>query len=361
MRILVNAYFSKNLGDDLFLKILFERYPKVDWYLLTANAEYNDIFGEYDNVRILKGLSLNILGLRKVDVFHKVNDLLLKYYKYDGLVTIGGSVFMEGAGWKGALERKSILPRKFKKMNKKAFIIGANFGPFSDSSFISSHKEFFSLFEDICLRDQYSFSLFKELENVRIAPDVVLNLTTAPVTKEKSVGISLINLSKRDRLKRHAQKYNEKMVDLVEYYIKRGYKIRIFSFCEKEGDLIISNFIKEKINNKMVEVINYNGDIESFLSKFKTCEIIIGTRFHSIILAIVYNQSLLPIIYSNKTYNVLKDLNLVEGSYFIRDIEKLEVENIIFNRSEFQMTAIFSEAETQFKALDHFIENKSHS
>ena len=102
MRILVNAYFSKNLGDDLFLKILFERYPKVNWYLLTDNTDYNDIFDKHNNVRILKGLSLNILGIRKVDIFHKINDLLLKYYKYDGLVTIGGSIFMEGPGWKEA-------------------------------------------------------------------------------------------------------------------------------------------------------------------------------------------------------------------------------------------------------------------
>ncbi|ASN05987.1 hypothetical protein [Virgibacillus necropolis] len=129
-KILVNAYFSQNLGDDLFLKVLFDRYPNVDWYLLTSNTKYNGIFKKYKNVSILKSMSVNFFGIRKIDAFHKINKLLLKYKKYDALLNIGGSIFMEGIGWEEALIKRRVLPDEFNRLKKKSFIIGANFGPF---------------------------------------------------------------------------------------------------------------------------------------------------------------------------------------------------------------------------------------
>src|SRR5690625_1556664 len=100
MNFLVNAYFSKNVGDDLFLKVLIERYPDVNWYLLTPNPVYKDVFNDHSNVHIIESLNFNLLGLRRIDLFSKANQLFLKYQLYDGLIVIGGSIFMEGSEWK---------------------------------------------------------------------------------------------------------------------------------------------------------------------------------------------------------------------------------------------------------------------
>lgn len=362
MNFLVNAYFSKNVGDDLFLKVLFERYPESNWYLLTSNPNYGNVFSHYKNVHILKSLSYNLLGLRRIDLFTKVNDYFLNYQLYDGLIIIGGSIFMEGPEWKNGLENRSILPQRFNELNKKTFIIGSNFGPFTDSKFADKHKEFFSLFEDICFRDQYSYELFKDLSNVRLAPDVVFNLKVEkPVKREKSVGFSMINLKNRNELKDYFQAYNYKMIDLINHYISLDYNIKLFSFCEKEGDLTISNYIKNQIKEKHrdnIEIIDYNGDLESFLLKFQACELIIGTRFHSIILALVFGQQLLPIIYSDKTYYVLKDMGLDKIGYFIKDIENLKPKVINLNISDLNLREVRSEAGKQFKELDLFINNR---
>ena len=32
-QILVKAYLANNLGDDLFLKVLFDRYPNIRWII----------------------------------------------------------------------------------------------------------------------------------------------------------------------------------------------------------------------------------------------------------------------------------------------------------------------------------------
>ena len=64
-KILVDAYYAKNLGDDLFLKILFDRYSDVDWYLFGADEDYKNIFKEYDNVFIHKELWTKIYRVFK--------------------------------------------------------------------------------------------------------------------------------------------------------------------------------------------------------------------------------------------------------------------------------------------------------
>ncbi|WP_191565583.1 polysaccharide pyruvyl transferase family protein [Metabacillus idriensis] len=352
-KILVNAYFATNLGDDLFLKVLFDRYQNVEWELLTSDESYNKIFIDYKNVKIIKSLSVKLAN-RRINLFYKMNDLLLKYKRYEALVIIGGSIFMENASWQEHLIKREYLPNKFKMMNKKTFIIGANFGPYNDTLFIEKYREFFSMFDDICFRDNYSYSIFKDLDNVRFAPDVVFNLNSPiPKNKDKSVGFSIIDILKREGLKEYYQIYNEKIIQLVEKYIEQGYKVKLFSFCEREGDLDIINYIYNNVKkNSYVEIINYERNINKFLEKFKTCEIIVGTRFHSIILAILFNQRVFPIIYSEKTYNVLKDLNMEDNYCYIKNIKNLDIKNEIMTTNKIIDRHVLLESHKQFKELD---------
>ncbi|MCM3568227.1 polysaccharide pyruvyl transferase family protein [Neobacillus mesonae] len=362
-RILVNAYFAKNLGDDLFLKVLFDRYPDVKWDLLTTDKTYLKIFNRNKNVNIIRTLKLN-LGVRNINLFYKINEKLLNFRKYDAFVTIGGSIFMESKDWEEGLCSRGYLPNKFKNNKKKNFIIGANFGPYKNELFVEKHKEFFLKFDDICFRDKNSYNLFNDLKNVRFAPDAVFNLKVDTKTaSEKCIGFSIINLEKRSEFKKNYIMYNKKIIQLVERYLELGYKIKFFSFCEKEGDIdAIKNIIKD-INLELLdrlEIINYEGEIDSFLNKYKSCELIIGTRFHSIILALLLNQGVYPIIYSNKTYNVLKDLGMENNCCFIKDMEELDINELIstINTNQLKDRSIISQAALQFEELDSYIKGK---
>ncbi|WP_226645640.1 polysaccharide pyruvyl transferase family protein [Mesobacillus subterraneus] len=360
-KFLVKAYFAMNLGDDLFLKILFDRYPDVEWHLLTASENYSMVFNQYKNVKIINSMSVK-LGRRKYNLFYKFNDLIFHYKKYDGLVIIGGSLFMENQAWKEHLIQGEYLPNKFQTLNKKTFIIGANFGPFNDALFLKRHREFFLKIDDICYRDQYSYDLFKDMENVRVAPDVVFNLNIEPFEeKEKSVGFSLIDIKNRDGLKEHYDSYMDKTLELINKYIQHGYKVKLFSFCKNEGDLNIINTIIEKNNNKnkkSIEVIEYKGNLEWFLNRYKTCEVIIGTRFHSIILGFLFEQNVYPILYSDKTYNVLRDLNMDKNYCYIKDIEELDTDKVISTTNKMNVKEVVKAASKQFAKLDTYLQNR---
>jgi colanic acid/amylovoran biosynthesis protein len=360
-KVMVNAYFAKNLGDDLFLKVLFDRYPSVEWYLLTANKEYYKIFNNYKNVSIINSLSVKI-GHRTIDVFSKINKLL-KYKQFDAYLTIGGSIFMERENWDTDLLQRNYLPKLFFNNKKKSFIIGANFGPYSDENFIGSHKEFFQYFDDVCFRDNYSYSLFKDKANIRYAPDVVFNLQyKISMKREKRVGFSIIELEKRKSLAKYSNNYYEKISELIKEFINNGYEVSLFSFCEKEGDLRVAEYIKNNCDieiRKKITIVNYEDNIDNFLEKFNRCEIIVGTRFHSIILAILFNQSFIPIVYSKKTSYVLSDLGMDKKVIFIENINQIQTTKLVNKAGEnrYDSSEVKARAKKQFDKLDKFIFN----
>jgi colanic acid/amylovoran biosynthesis protein len=360
-RALVCAYYARNFGDDLFLKILFDRYPNVKWDLLTANRDYNKIFGNYKNVRILYSYREISLGKRKYNLFYKINEVFLKYYQYSALIIIGGSIFMESPAWKQKFDERSYLINKFKATNKKTFILGANFGPFKENIFLKKYKKLFRDLDDICFRERYSFRLFENYQNVRLAPDIVFNLEYKKVKKEKVVGFSLINLENRHKLKAYHPKYIFKMVEIIKKFIGLGYEIKLFSFCENEGDLKVINQIKNRLDSlndiNELKLVNYEGNMDHFLKEFQSCETIIGTRFHSIILALIFSQNLVPIIYSDKTVNVLNDLSLNRNYYHINEINKMNINDVIkyAELNKLNEVDVYSEAKSHFIKMDQVL------
>ncbi|MFF3023906.1 polysaccharide pyruvyl transferase family protein [Gottfriedia sp. NPDC057948] len=353
-KILVDVYCNKNFGDDLFLKILFERYEHVDFYLQNADYQYKNIIKDS-----------NILNNNKMKrlIFKLFQPFIIS--KFDGYILIGGSMFMQNSLWKKVFYTRSSLIKSFVNKNKKVYILGSNFGPFSDQNFLKSYTNLFSKFSDVCFRDMYSFTLFKNLRNVRVAPDIVFNLKAPKVTKIKnSVGFSLIDLENRHGLEQYSSDYEYKMVELVKKLIDSDKQITFFSFCEEEGDVKVINKILSQLNkeySKKIKIINYNGQIDYFLEELGKMESFIGARFHSIILAKIFNQSFYPLIYSDKTFNVLKDLEESDKCTYIRDIASLDTNELIkhLNEKTILNQHVKVEAEAQFKMLDKFLNNEN--
>ena len=63
----------------------------------------------------------------------------------------------------------------------------------------------------------YSFNLFKEYNNVRIAPDIVFQLKSKRIKKIKdSIGISLIEINNREDLSAYNNIYIQKISNIIE-------------------------------------------------------------------------------------------------------------------------------------------------
>lgn len=365
-KILVNGYFGVNFGDDIFFKILFDRYPNVKFtfynnhYLQHFHKKYKEIYYNYKNVEVKRYNKLRKL-FEKINYTKPINKLQLD--KLDASIFIGGSIFIQDKHWKYGLDTMNDTVDYFYNNKKKIYILGSNFGPFYDEEFKSGYETLFRKCDDVCFREQYSYNLFKQYENVRMAPDIVFGLKRERKQKiQNSLGISIIDVSRKSDLKMYENLFLNKIKDIIECGVENGKEITLFSFCEMEGDMDAINKVINLLDGKYkknIKVCNYDGDIENFLDKFQKQENIIGCRFHSVILSQVFDQGVFPLIYSDKTYNVLKDIKLDKNYKYIREIKDLDINEIYRNISENKLVNknIFIEAEKQFDMLDRYLNN----
>lgn len=357
-KIMLYAYTKFNLGDDLFVKVLCDRYPDTK-FALYAPKEYKTSFKDIENIKIYPSDSIIYRGidfiLRKLKLKYSIRKFIAQ--QCDAAVYIGGSLFMQQKNWRKVYENK----KSMKISNKPFFLLGANFGPFEDKEFYLKHKELFKQYTDICFRDEYSYNLFKDLSNVRLAEDVIFQLKREDVQyKEGNIVISVIKPSIRKDLLHYDDIYYKKIKEIVVYFIEKEYSITLMSFCEKEGDdeaiEKIINLIPEHYLNKITKHL-YKQNMEETINIMAKSDFVVATRFHSMILGWIYNKPVFPIAYSKKMTNVLQDLDF-KGEYVeFSNISNLKPQDVFFsmNSNLIEVSEQVKNAEKQFKKLDEYL------
>lgn len=316
-KVFVKAYLNDNLGDDLFIHILSNRYKNCKFYLVS----YKKINVNFSQNVVLCSGKKNVFLNRflKVISFCKygLEDYISKSCKKT--ILIGGSMFIEKCN------KLLKLPK-----NKKYYIIGTNFGPYNNDSFKNYYYHLFENAEDVCFREKYSYDLFKKLNNVRVAPDIVFSFDTNYITakEDNSVIISVIDCEKK-QCGKYRDEYEKLIVNLIKQFYDLNYKIVLMSFCKNEGDEKAIFKIMNRIDNtailKNISTYFYSGNINEALTVLKKSSIIVGSRFHANVLGLVMGKTIVPIAYSDKTINTLNDIGF-NGK--IIDIRKLDYINI---------------------------------
>ena len=338
-KVYILAYSKMNLGDDLFVDTLVKRYKKVEFY--SRSIQLNSTL--YKDNKNLHFLDYDLDELLKVDIT-----------EFDAFVYIGGSIFMEHAG---GIERVNKLEKLANKCNEQSipfYYISSNFGPYKTEEYLNTVKDIFNNVTDVCLRDKASYELFKDIDKVRYAPDVVFLTNPRKEPKEKNtVGISVINFKFREDLKQYEDKYYECLTNTINNFIKKGYKIKLFSFCNYEGDEdTIKTLIDKADKKENIEPVIYNGNVREFIKKYSKVENMICSRFHSMVLSYILGQKICVLSYSKKINNVIEDLNLF-NKYIsldkIEDKESIEIKD--FEKVEINKK-ILKDASKQFEKLD---------
>ena len=361
-------YLAFNIGDDLFLDIFAKKYPE---HLITINYlgnDYNKFLSKYTNVKKRTYSNVNRI-MTRLKLSNEITNYRKIAQEHDILIFLGGSIFREESYHTTLYQDRMNIVKEFKNLNKPILVLGANFGPYCSNEFKSDYKTFFELCDDVCFRDLYSYALYKELSNVRYAPDIVFQM---PIDKLKMIpqqlvaGYSIIDLRHKYNLTSYLDEYITSTVKSIEFMVSKGYKCCLMSFCKKEGDLEIIKIILSKVKKNIINKIfiyDYRGDLIEALQLIATFKIFVAARFHANILALLLGIGVLPIIYSDKTANLLKDLNLDELLVYMNNLEKQyneEIINKVFN-NKYDMESIINHAENQFHKLDEVLSGKEFS
>lgn len=341
-KVFVKLFSAINLGDDLFLKILLERYPNVK-FILVADSIYKDIFKDYENLFVLSNDSpkskyrvfankLKSLINRKVwpNRYSKIlkrelNNQYSEIFSQTNIfLSLGGSIFMQPKKLPTYvdIEFYKLINRNY----EHTYYLGCNFGPYNDINYKNEYSAIFSKASDVCFRDQYSYNLFSEIDSVRCRPDIVFGLDISQHSKEdKTIGFTII--SPRNGINK--SKYIKKYSQLIKYYQNLDYKVSLFSFCKKQGDeKTIEEIIHLLPSQRNIKKVFYNGDIEGFLKSYASVHSMYCGRFHSMVLSMLFEQNIYPVVYSQKMINVLKDIDYQGDIIKIEDFHKLDLKKV---------------------------------
>jgi len=363
-KILVKAYTKINLGDDLFLAILLDRYPEIEFTLLDSSYISDTQLYSKFNKESLYSFSYRVC--RKIaSFFFKKNICIIdRYYeryrskklsnKYDTILALGGSLYMQSDI---NISADDTLNKALFNDFKHVYIIGANFGPYHDEKYRLFYESIFSDCNSISFRDTYSKKLFPNLSNIHVFPDIVFQLNKYKSNPAiGSVGLSVIDISNRHSLDVYSELYITFLKNIVKELIRLNRDVYLFSFCQFEGD---NNIIKQIVDSEPnVNTVEYNGDIDSFLKVYASMEAVFCTRFHSMVLSLVFNQKLLPIIYSKKMQQVLDDIDFDQKTMNIWDLENSDYLECINSLSTYDFVlseTVRLESVKMFNDFDRYI------
>ena len=348
----IEAYKAVNFGDDAFIKMLLRRYP-YQQFIMCAGNKYSLILKEFPNVKVISNFRIKIairleglLGIKRRTYVNRTAS------KCKCAVFIGGSLFIEPN-----------YPSFTNKLisDKPLFLLGANFGPYSSNDYYSYCKDFIKATEDTCFRDIDSYNLFSHFKNVRYAPDILFGYICDTTTGGgNGIFASVMNFQESKRLCCSEQNaYDKFVIDMIKREHIKGEPINLVSFCELEGDMDECKIIQSKMPDELkqyVRIVNYNGTNEcDMISCIKNSRVVIGTRFHSVVLGLCCGKPVLPITYSDKMKNFLRDLGF-EGS--INEIKHLpNVTNDItyVTLSTEKVNQLREKSSIHFKKLDIFL------
>lgn len=324
MNALVDIYLDNNLGDNIMGETLI-RYLEslgVRCFLL-ANDDFTntDIINNNPNTRLITSITKRTL---------RENDIGL-------YVRIGGSMFPHNNFKEGIFRYLTLVQyMKMKRMGIKIYILGCNMGPFHSSVGIGATKKIIKIADMVTCRDNESFSFIFDVKkkNCYMYPDVVFSRQDL-----------LLNCQERDvlgistytgyilGLRTHNLSYSKLIVDVIDTYLEKNPQGRVKLFVFDSGynsDYPTTHKIYSKAEKKeRIEIVAFTGDILSFMKEFNKCSVMIGTRFHSIVLALLCKIPVLPIVYSNKSKNLLLDLNYKGQVLEIADCNNVNVGSVV--------------------------------
>ena len=361
-KVFLDCIYKKNLGDDLLIKTVCDRYKTTSFVFPSYFSDLNKI-----NISNLKIININeyiYRMFRKISFkFNKINlidKMIIR--KCDYVVTVGGSMFIEYS--QSAKDYKFTW---YKNLNKPYFILGVNIGPIYTQKYLTNlKKDVFQGAQDVCVRDKKSYNMVKDLKNVRCGADMIFSYDVSKFknnnTKLKKVIISVINCERKKNQMKAAnpQQYEELILQLISFFKGKGYEVELMSFCKEEGDEETINQIISQSNQKYINYYFYDGDIDQAIAELNTANVIVGTRFHANVLGLLLDKTIIPVIYNDKTRNLLDDIKF-KGKYIdLEHIDKFDVKTLSAKDLTYKcdVSKQVKEAQKHFNILDKYLERK---
>lgn len=332
--ILIYGYFNNNFGDDLIIAMMAKRIRKdlPNTKLYALDSKINSIRKISPNIHISYALEYTVKILSKLmncvpyqkcrNFLRLLCDKVVAGFidrNIDYVFQIGGSMFQESAEAAKANRDKTVdeecQNRISDSLTVPRLVIGCNFGPYTTDYYYNYFSQYFEKCRGVYFRDTDSYEMFHDIASCEYGGDSAFLLCNewggvTPSCEKKCV-ISVMNFEKKISLDKNRE-YIDCICKLAESYSASGYKVSLVSFCNREGDTAVVNKILSSTECDNINALYYNDNLYEVINEFSSASVVIASRFHSIILGLIFQKKTFVFSYSDKTVNFLKDNNFPE-------------------------------------------------
>jgi len=343
--------------------VFTSRFPEGSSYLLGTNIE-RDILYDINKLsgsrfkrlrdKIFRNIRFDYLlnyvkyaWFRSIFPLPKVYEEPIRFLKqFDCLIQVGGSFFIDFYG-KNQYEWLMIS----KLINIPVYLVGHSLGPFVLNDVNKMASFLFPTAKKIYLREASSYefleTLDQKLDNVCLGSDTAWVMPDAKPsavadvelqgTSKPIIGLTVRGLAPFDkRLGISQDEYEAKIVVLLNELVESGYHIACLSMCTGldgyvKDDRIVGLRIKKQLKQpeEMTVLMHEYNDLELGYILQK-CQLLIGTRLHSVILSLRYSTPAIAIFYEHKSEGVLRQLGLEDWSFYIHDVGEDKMKDKIY-------------------------------
>lgn len=308
LKLKLTGYFDNNFGDDYIMRIIVRSLPEIDFVIDKRESKTEFLQNEK-----------NVIIEENPDKYPVLN--------------VTGSGFMINS--KRALFTEIVWFLKRKKSGD--YCLGCNIEPLGNGlkKFLISSK--LNKYKLIVCRDKKSYEWLNSniKTHIEYLPDILFGLPEEFLPSHRTaekLGISCIHRSGEET----DSEYYKKMADIADFWIENTQKeVLLLAFDSgEEDDIYACENIKRRMRNQgKVKIIAHKNGEEIFYA-YGECAKIIGARFHSVVLGMKMNIPVFPLIFRDKTKNLITDTNYPQKGCSIDGIDVEKIKNFLQDNTE---------------------------
>ncbi len=297
MKIILEAFFDNNFGDDLFISTIFNRYPDAEFYAF------------WD--------TLHPAVLNKVQVMDRLhirpgNCRIMEEEHFDGYIMVGGDVFMNYGNYRERIIRMEAI----KKQGGFVALLGFNLYEEYCEETLADLRTMMQLADVVLPRDMATVEKLH-----KIVPEVEVSCTadmafTAKYDTVKTDNREILGIAPRRKYQasdaEHAD-YCAAMAAIADGWLEAHpegiARFLAFSAGAFDDAAVSREIIALMKRGERTEIVTHTGDIAVFLEQFKNCTAMLPTRFHGLVFSLIYNIPFVAVAYEVKLKQLLDELN----------------------------------------------------
>ena len=292
----LTGYFDRNFGDDMMMKLVVRSLPEIT-FLVNETADTP--------------------LLSEPNVLQKDSEICCRFPN----LVVTGSGFMINT--RAAL--KTELLWFLKGHHPGDYCLGCNLEPLDNPIKRFLIRKKLDKFKLITCRDQASHRWLLQNTSkpeIHCLPDILFSLPDEWLPEVKTpnkLGISMMHRAGD----REDCTYYRAMAEIADEWIRKtGKGVLLMAFdTGKEDDLFACRAVQALMQFPDQTEIVAHRDGTEIPAAFACCEKIIGARFHSVVLALRMGIPVYPLIFREKTRNMLKD---IQYSFSMCDLDAID-------------------------------------